>query len=82
VEKTTELKFKIIDMKTKMNIKRVISNLLIAVFVLTASSELIAQENKSTDLKNFKIIVEKTEKGIKMQSIQGSAWLHITNLIF
>lgn len=74
----TELIFKIIDMKTKLNFKRLIPNLLITAFVLTASSELIAQEKKSTDLKDFKVVVEKTENGIKMQSIQGSAWLELT----
>ncbi len=65
-------------MKTKLSFKRVISNLLIAVFVITASSELIAQEKKSNDLKNFKIVVEKTENGIKIQSVEGSAWIDLT----
>jgi len=65
-------------MKTKFNLKRVIPNLLIVVFALTVNSELIAQEKKSTDLKDFKIVVEKTENGIKMQSINGSAWIDLT----
>ncbi len=65
-------------MKTKLNIKRLITHLLIAVFVLAASSQLIAQEKKANDLKSFKVVVEKTEKGIKMQSIEGSAWIDLS----
>jgi len=49
-----------------------------AAFVLTASSELIAQEKKADDLKSFKVVVEKTENGIKMQSIEGSAWVDLS----
>jgi hypothetical protein len=51
---------------------------LIALIALTSTSELIAQENKSEDLKDFKIVIEKTPTGIKMQSIKGSAWLCLT----
>ena len=61
-----------------MNFRNLITNSLIAVFVLTASSELIAQEKKSNDLKNFKVVVEKTDNGIKMQSIEGSAWIDLS----
>ena len=65
-------------MKTKLNFKKLMSNTLIALFILTASSELVAQEKKSNDLKNFKVVVEKTDKGIKMQSIEGSAWIDLS----
>ena len=65
-------------MKTKLNFKRLVPNLLIAVTVLTASSELIAQEKKSNDLKDFKIVVKKTENGIEMQSVEGSAWIDLS----
>ena len=65
-------------MKTKLNFKRPFLNLIIVLFVLTASSELVAQEDKSTDLKDFKVVVEKTENGIKMQSVQGSAWIDLS----
>jgi hypothetical protein len=65
-------------MKTKLNFKKLISNTLIALFVLTASSELVAQEKKSEDLKNFKVVVEKTDNGIKMQSVEGSAWIDLS----
>ena len=60
-------------MKTKLNFKKRMSNTLIALFILTVSSELVAQEKKSEDLKNFKVVVEKTDNGIKMQSVEGSA---------
>ena len=65
-------------MKTKLNFRKLITNTLIAAFVLTASSELIAQEKKADDLKSFKVVVEKTENGIKMQSIKGSAWVDLS----
>lgn len=42
--------------------------------MLTVASELVAQENKTTTLKDFKITLEKTQDGIKMQSSEGSAW--------
>ncbi len=78
VSKKTELKFKTIDMKAQLNFTRPMLNLLIAVFVLTASSKLVAQEKKSTDLKDFKVVVEKKENGIKMQSVKGSAWIDLS----
>ncbi|MBI9057850.1 MAG: hypothetical protein JEZ01_08745 [Labilibaculum sp.] len=62
----------------KNNFKRLIFSLLIAVFVLAASSDLMAQEKGSTDLKDFKVVLEKTENGIKMQSIKGSAWIDLS----
>ncbi|MFK5981595.1 MAG: hypothetical protein QM499_01680 [Flavobacteriaceae bacterium] len=65
-------------MKKKMNFRKLITNSLIAVFILTASSKLIAQEKKSNGLKNFKVVVEKTDNGIKMQSVEGSAWIDLS----
>ncbi len=61
-------------MKTKFNFRNVTQNLLIAVFALFVSSELVAQEKRSTELKDFKIIIKKTNEGIEMLSIEGSAW--------
>ena len=65
-------------MKTKLNFKQLIQDVLIVVFVLTASSELLAQEKKSTDLKDFKVLVEKTDNGIKMICENGCAWKELT----
>ena len=64
-------------MKTKMNFKKLFSMMLIALLFLTASSELVAQE-KTDELKDFKVIVEKTENGIKMKSEKGSAWIDLS----
>ena len=71
-------KTKTTDMKRKLNFKKLTANLLIAVFILSASSKLIAQEKKSSDLKNFKVIVQNTDNGIKMQSVEGSAWINLS----
>ncbi len=65
-------------MITKLKFKRRIQNLLIAVFALIASSELIAQEKKSSDLKDFKISLENSKNGIKIYSLKGSAWTELT----
>jgi len=51
--------------------------ILMALFSLTATSELIAQEKKA-ELKDFKVIVEKTDNGIKMKSEKGSAWIDLS----
>jgi hypothetical protein len=48
-----------------------------ALIFLTATSELLAQE-KTAELKEFKIIVEKTDGGIKMKSEKGSAWIDLS----
>lgn len=64
-------------MKTKLNIKRAFSMVIMAVLFLTVTPELMAQENK-TELKDFKIIVEKTDDGIKMKSTEGSAWIDLS----
>ena len=65
-------------MKTKSNFKTAILNLFILLFVFTTSLELGAQEKKSTDLKDFKLVVEKTESGVKMQGIKGTAWIDLS----
>lgn len=49
---TKALKFKTINVKTKLNFKKLIPNFLIAVFVLAVSSELIAQDKKVRYLQN------------------------------
>lgn len=58
-------------MKTKLN-------LLIALMPLIICTGSSAQEKNSTDLKDFKIVIEKTDNGIAMKSIQGSAWIDLS----
>lgn len=65
-------------MKTKSTFKRLIMKSLIAVFLLTLNSELSAQDLPTTELKDFKITIEMTEDGIKMQSPEGSAWTDLS----
>ena len=65
-------------MKTKLNFKRLIPNFVILVFVLITSCNQNTQEKKSTNLKDFKVVVENTENGIKMQCVEGSAWIDLT----
>ena len=65
-------------MKRRNKFTVLVANFLMAVFLLSSCSQPISQEKESTDLKDFKIIVEKTEDGIKMQSVQGSAWIDLS----
>ena len=64
-------------MKNKQPFKSLFSRSLIAVMLLTLSFESMAQEKGSSDFKNFKIRIEKTENGFKMQSLEGSAWIDL-----
>lgn len=50
---------------------------LIAVFSLVLGTESMAQGEDSTELKDFEITIEKTDRGIQMQSSNGSAWLDL-----
>ncbi len=64
-------------MKTKTNFKRPFSIIVLVILFMTGTAELIAQ-NKTAELKDFKLIVEKTDNGIKMKSEKGSAWLDLS----
>ena len=64
-------------MKAKSNLKRFNLIFLMLLFVLVANST-IAQEKKSVDSNDFKIIVEKTDNGIKLKSVQGCAWKELS----
>lgn len=45
---------------------------------MAVSSKSIAQEQSSAHFKAFKITIEKTDKGLKMQSHKGSAWIDLS----
>jgi hypothetical protein len=65
-------------MKTESNIKRLLTTILIALFLMTFSLESIAQDLSSADFKDFKITIEKTDNGLKMLSDKGSAWIGLS----
>jgi hypothetical protein len=64
-------------MKTKSITKRFLTTTLTALFVMTVSSKSIAQEQGNVDFKDFKITIERTDNGFKMQSDKGSAWIDL-----
>lgn len=64
-------------MKIKMNSNGPFLTIIMVLLFLTATSEIVAQE-KPTELKDFKVIIEKTEDGIKMKSEKGSAWVNLS----
>ena len=65
-------------MKTKPTFERLLTISLITVIFFTLSYELMAQVQNSIDLKDFKITIEKTDNGIKMNSSNGSAWIDLS----
>jgi arginine repressor len=68
-------------MKTKLNFRKTILILLIFTISLMGCSSLKNTEQKSSKLKDFKVIVEKTDNGIKMQSVKGSAWVDLAFIL-
>lgn len=56
-----------------LGIKPILTSLF---FVL--SFVLMAQEKGTADLKEFKIMIEKTNEGIKVQSCDGGAWIDLS----
>jgi len=64
-------------MKTQVNFKRTILNVLLTALFFTTSVGLFAQEKESSNLKDFKITVQKADKAILMQSREGSAWTEL-----
>ncbi len=65
-------------MKTKPTFERLLTISLITVIFFTLSYEIMAQVQNSIDLKDFKITIEKTDNGIKMNSSNGSAWIDLS----
>jgi hypothetical protein len=65
-------------MKTKSNFKRLLTGSYIALVGLTVSLESSAQKPNAAELEEFKITIERTEQGIKMQSQEGSAWIDLS----
>ena len=63
-------------MKTQKNLNKVAGNCIVVVFLLTLSCQII-RPRESNDLRDFKILIEKTDRGIKMQGLEGTAWIDI-----
>ncbi|MDX1279280.1 MULTISPECIES: hypothetical protein [Flavobacteriaceae] len=55
------------------------SSLILLIFTISLSSCSSSKrvEEKTADLKDFKVIVTKTDDGIKLQSVTGSAWIDL-----
>lgn len=70
--------FKTKIVETKTNFITLFQSLSIAVLLMSKASGVMAQEKKAVDLKDFKIIIEHTEDGVKMQGIEGSAWIDLS----
>ncbi len=51
--------------------------LLFVIFIKTFDSRPVTQKEKIADLKGFTITIEMTERGVKLHSLEGSAWLDL-----
>lgn len=61
-------------MKHIPQLKGLLAISLITLLLAATYTFTIAQDNRSSDLKPFKIILEKTENGIALKSLMGCAW--------
>ncbi len=62
----------------KLDFNELTAKLLVGLFIIMLGVEVVAQERESTGLKDFKIVIEKTDSGIKLKSIKGSAWSELS----
>jgi hypothetical protein len=53
-------------------------SLLIAILLIAISFKAMAQETGLKSLKDFKVVVERTDNGIKMKSLKGTAWIDLS----
>ncbi|MBP6586074.1 MAG: hypothetical protein WAS56_02465 [Saprospiraceae bacterium] len=65
-------------MKIKSIFKCLFTSTIVAFFLLICSLESKAQDQNIADVKEFKITIEQTDKGLKMQSSKGSAWIELS----
>lgn len=65
-------------MKTESIFFRLLTKMAVPVFLMIVCTKLTAQNQGPSNLKNFIISVEKTDNGLKLQSIKGSAWIDLS----
>lgn len=64
-------------MKIKYHLTRTLVNLSLTFLLLTVSTVAFSQ-NQSKVLNQFKLRMEKTDKGIEIHSLEGSAWSNLS----
>ena len=65
-------------MKTRLESVRLYAIMLMALFLTTWSIKAVAQEQGAAAVPQFKITIERTDNGLKLQSHQGSAWKELS----
>jgi len=65
-------------MKTKSTFNNFFIKTLIVVSFITSSFAVTAQNEDKHDLRDFKIVIEITDTGLKMQSLKGCAWIDLS----
>lgn len=66
--------FIMIKLKKEYITRNQLTYMLMVVFLTIYNHKLMAQEKNTAHLKHFKISIQKTDKGISLQSLEGSAW--------
>ena len=61
-----------------MNLKNQIQKTILLISAILLTSGLSAQENEVSGLKEFHIVIEKSDTGISMVSKKGCAWKELT----
>lgn len=65
-------------MKTKSIFNKFFIKTLIVVSFITSSFAVVAQNEDQANLRDFKIVIENMENGLKIQSLKGCAWVDLS----
>lgn len=65
-------------MKTKSTFNKFFIKTLIVVSFITSSFAVVAQNEDQPNLRDFKIVIENMENGLKIQSLKGCAWVDLS----
>ncbi len=65
-------------MKRKLNLHGTILGLFTLALLFMLNPTLLAQEKESPELEEFTIVLAKTNSGVKMQGLRGTAWTDLS----
>lgn len=65
-------------MKTKSTFNSFFIKTLILVSIITSSFAVVAQNEDNLNLRDFKIVIENMENGLKIKSLKGCAWIDLS----
>ena len=65
-------------MKRKLNLHATMLSLFTLAFLFMLNPALLAQEKESPELEEFAIALTKSNNGVKMQGLKGTAWIDLS----